>query len=114
LAAKCASILRGKHKPIYQPDMDCGDFVIVINSKDVQVTGNKVRDKLYQFHSNHPGGLKEASLGFMLQDNPNKVIMLAVKRMLPKNRLGHRLLKRLKVYETDKHPHLAQKPKPLR
>jgi large subunit ribosomal protein L13 len=114
LAAKCASILRGKHKPIYQPDVDCGDFVIVINSKLVKTTGNKLRDKVYQFHTNHPGGLKEKSLGFMLENNPNQVIMLAVKRMLPKNRLGHRILKRLKVYETDKHPHIAQNPKPLK
>ncbi len=114
LAALSSNLLRGKHKPIYQPDMDCGDFVVVINSSLVKTTGNKLRDKMYQFHTNHPGGLKEASLGFMLEKDPNKVIMLAVKRMLPKNRLGHRILKRLKVYETDKHPHTAQKLKPIK
>lgn len=114
LAAISSILLRGKHKIIYESDMDCGDFVVVINSKLVKTTGNKVRDKIYQFHTNHPGGLKEKSLGFMLEHSPNEVIRLAVKRMLPKNRLGHRILKRLKVYETDKHPHIAQKLKPIK
>ncbi len=113
LASEIAKILRGKHKPYYQPDVDCGDFVIVINAKDVRVTGNKLEDKKYQFHSNYPGGLKEKTLRWMLENKPEEVITLAVKRMLPKNRLGHRMLKRLKVYSGNEHSHQAQQPKIL-
>ncbi len=110
VAAKAASILRGKHKPTYQPDVDCGDFVVIINTKDIRVTGNKLRDKIYKFHTNYPGGLKERSLGDILNSNPNQALMLAIKRMLPKNRLGHRMLKRVKLYEGDSHNHIAQNP----
>ncbi|SHK46449.1 50S ribosomal protein L13 [Thermocrinis minervae] len=113
LASQIASILRGKHKPYFQPDVDCGDFVIVINAKDVKVTGKKLIQKKYYFHSNYPGGLKERSLEWMLENKPEEVIRLAVKRMLPKNRLGHRMLKRLKIYAGPEHPHEAQQPKPL-
>ncbi len=113
LASEIAKILRGKHKPYYQPDVDCGDFVVVINTKDVRVTGKKLEDKKYYFHSNYPGGLKERTLKWMLENKPEQVLTLAVKRMLPKNRLGHRMLKRLKVYAGGEHPHQAQKLKVL-
>lgn len=113
LASEIAKILRGKHKPYYQPDVDCGDFVIVINARHIKVTGKKLEEKVYYFHSNYPGGLKERTLKWMLENKPEEVIRLAVKRMLPKNKLGHRMLKRLKVYSEDKHPHQAQQPKVL-
>lgn len=113
LASQIAKILMGKHKPYYQPDVDCGDFVIVLNADKVVVTGKKLEQKLYQFHTNYPGGLKERTLAWMLEHKPEEVIRLAVKRMLPKNRLGHRMLKRLKVYRGSEHPHVAQQPKPL-
>lgn len=113
LASQIARILIGKHKPYYQPDVDCGDFVIVLNADKVVVTGKKLEQKLYQFHTNYPGGLKERTLAWMLEHKPEEVIRLAVKRMLPKNKLGHRMLKRLKVYRGSDHPHIAQQPKPL-
>lgn len=113
LASQIAKVLMGKHKPYYQPDVDCGDFVIVLNADKVVVTGKKMEQKKYQFHSNYPGGLKERSLAWMLQNKPEEVIRLAVKRMLPKNRLGHRMLKRLKIYSGSDHPHMAQQPKNL-
>ncbi len=113
LASEIAKILRGKHKPYYQPDVDCGDFVIVINAEKVRVTGKKLDQKIYYRHSGYPGGLKERTLRWMLEHKPEEVIRLAVKRMLPKNRLGHRMLKKLKVYRGPHHPHQAQKPEPL-
>lgn len=113
LASEIAKILRGKHKPYYQPDVDCGDFVVVINAREVRVTGKKLEDKKYYFHSNYPGGLKERTLKWMLEHKPEEVLRLAVKRMLPKNRLGHRMLKRLKIYAGSEHPHKAQQPKLL-
>ena len=113
LASQIAKILRGKHKPYYQPDVDCGDFVIVLNAEKVFTTGKRLDQKVYKFHSNYPGGLKERTLRWMIENKPEEVITLAVKRMLPKNRLGHRMLKRLKVYRGDQHPHQAQQPKPL-
>lgn len=113
LASEIARILMGKHKPYYQPDVDCGDFVIVLNADKVAVTGKRLEQKKYQFHTNYPGGLKERPLSWMLQNKPEEVITLAVKRMLPKNRLGHRMLKRLKVYSGTEHPHTAQKPRKL-
>lgn len=113
LASQIARMLMGKHKPYYQPDVDCGDFVIVLNADRVAVTGRRAEQKRYQFHTNYPGGLKERSLAWMLEHKPEEVIRLAVKRMLPKNRLGHRMLKRLKVYRGSEHPHTAQQPKAL-
>ncbi|GBC88575.1 MAG: 50S ribosomal protein L13 [Hydrogenobacter thermophilus] len=113
LASQIAKILRGKHKPYYQPDVDCGDFVVVLNAGKVKVTGKKLEQKVYAFHTNYPGGLKERTLKWMLENKPEEVIRLAVKRMLPKNRLGHRMLKRLKVYSGSEHPHQAQKPQTL-
>lgn len=108
LATKVASLLMGKHKPIFSPNLDTGDFVIVINADKVRVTGNKARQKVYYRHSGYPGGLKSITLEKMMQTSPTRVIELAVKGMLPKNRLRARMLKRLKVYAGDTHPHLAQ------
>ncbi len=113
LASQIAKVLMGKHKPYYQPDVDCGDFVIVLNADKVITTGKKLEQKKYHFHSNYPGGLKERTLAWMLENKPEEVIRLAVRRMLPKNRLGHRMLKRLKVYRGSEHPHIAQQPKTL-
>jgi len=113
LASEIAKIIRGKHKVYYQPDVDCGDFVIVVNAEKVRVTGKKLIQKVYYRHSGYPGGLKERTLKWMLENKPEEVIRLAVKRMLPKNRLGHRMLKRLKVYAGPDHPHQAQKPEVL-
>ena len=113
LASEIAKILMGKHKVYFQRDVDCGDFVVVINAEKVRVTGKKLEQKIYYRHSGYPGGLKEIPLKRMLEEKPEEVIRLAVKRMLPKNRLGHRMLKRLKVYRGQNHPHQAQRPKPL-
>ena len=113
LASKIAVILRGKHKPLYTPSMDVGDYVIVINAEKVSVTGRKMENKMYYRHSLYPGGLKTTSLREMLAKHPTRVIRHAVRGMLPKNRLGRSMIKKLKVYAGDSHPHGAQKPKPL-
>ncbi|NPA26836.1 MAG: 50S ribosomal protein L13 [Chloroflexi bacterium] len=111
LAAKVATLLMGKHKPAYTPGVDMGDFVIVINADRVRVTGRKLTDKKYYRHSGYPGGIKETALRDMLRTHPERVIELAVKGMLPKNRLGRKMLRRLKVYAGPEHPHEAQRPK---
>jgi len=108
LATQVASLLMGKHKPTLSRNLDTGDFVIVINADKVRVTGNKAKQKLYYRHSGYPGGLKSISLDKMMQTHPTRVIEHAVKGMLPKNRLGARMLKKLRVYVGDTHPHLAQ------
>ncbi len=108
LATQVASLLMGKHKPTFCRNLDTGDFVIVINADKVRVTGNKAKQKLYYRHSGYPGGLKSISLDKMMQTNPTRVIQHAVKGMLPHNRLGARMLKKLKVYVGDTHPHLSQ------
>ena len=113
LASRIAPILRGKHKPIYTPHMDCGDYVIVINADKVRVTGRKLDQKMYYRHSGYPGGLKSISLRDQLAQHPERVIEAAVRGMLPKNKLGRRMFKKLKVYAGDSHPHQAQQPKPL-
>jgi large subunit ribosomal protein L13 len=113
LASKIAPILKGKHKPIYTPHLDCGDFVVVINADKVRVTGRKLDQKLYYRHSGYPGGLTSISLREQLNKHPERVISAAVKGMLPKNKLGRRMYKKLKVYASDSHPHEAQQPKPL-
>ncbi len=113
LASEIAKILMGKHKPQYTPHADMGDFVIVLNAHKVKVTGRKLQQKMYRWHSGYPSGLKERPLWWMLQHHPERVLYLAVKRMLPKNRLRKRRLKRLKIYASDTHPHAAQNPKPL-
>lgn len=113
LASQVAIVLQGKHKPIYTPHVDCGDFVIVVNADKVRLTGKKHRDKLYHFHSQYPGGLKTIHAGKMLEEKPVRVVELAVRRMLPKTRLGRQMYKKLKVYASSEHPHEAQQPKPL-
>jgi large subunit ribosomal protein L13 len=113
LASKIAPILKGKHKPTYAPNEDAGDFVIVINADRIHVTGKKLDDKMYYRHSGYPGGLRETPLRKMMEKNPDNVVMLAVRGMLPKNALGRKMLKKLKVYAGDTHPHEAQQPKTL-
>ncbi len=108
LAAQVASLLMGKHKPIFCRNLDTGDYVVVINAGKIRVTGNKIKQKLYYRHSGYPGGLKSISLEMMMQTNPTRVIEHAVKGMLPHNRLGASILKKLRVYAGDTHPHLAQ------
>lgn len=108
LASEVAGLLRGKHKPIYVPHLDTGDYVIVINADKVRVTGNKAKQKLYYRHSGYPGGLKSTSLAEMMESQPTRVIEHAVRGMLPKNPLGRAMFKKLKVYAGPNHPHQAQ------
>ncbi|KAA0258532.1 50S ribosomal protein L13 [Deferribacter autotrophicus] len=113
LASKIAKILMGKNKPIYTPFIDTGDFVVVINADKIHVTGKKLTDKIYYRHSRYLGGLKQRTLQEMLDKKPEEVLRLAVKRMLPKNRLGRKMLKKLKIYASSEHPHAAQKPEKI-
>jgi len=113
LASKIAPILKGKHKPIYTPHLDCGDFVVVINAEKVRVTGRKMDQKFYYRHSGYPGGIKSISLRDQLVRHPERVVQAAVRGMLPKNKLGRRMIKKLKVYAGDSHPHAAQQPESL-
>ena len=113
LATQLADILRGKRKPEYTPHVDVGDFVIVINAELISVTGNKRQEKRYYRHSGYPGGLRSRTLEEMLARRPEEVIRLAVKGMLPRNRLARAQLRKLKVYAGPDHPHAAQKPEPL-
>ncbi|RMF47246.1 MAG: 50S ribosomal protein L13 [Deltaproteobacteria bacterium] len=112
-AAQIAHVLRGKHKPVYTPHVDTGDFVIVVNADKVRLTGNKLADKKYYRHSGYPGGLKEITAGKLLEKKPEELIRKAVKGMLPKNKLGRQMFRKLKVYAGGEHPHAAQQPKPL-
>ena len=109
LATQIAMILRGKTKPTYTPHVDTGDQVIVINASEVAVTGRKLKQKLYRTYSGYPGGLKEKNLETMLKKKPEEVIIRAVKGMLPHNKLGRKMLRKLKVYKGASHPHQAQK-----
>jgi large subunit ribosomal protein L13 len=113
LATRIADTLRGKRKPEYTPHVDTGDFVVVVNAAKVRVTGDKRAAKLYRRHSGYPGGLRSRTLGDMLERRPEEVIRLAVRGMLPRNRLGRKQLTKLKVYAGPDHPHAAQQPKPL-
>ncbi len=113
LASGIAQILRGKHKPMFAPHMDVGDYVVVINAEKVAVTGNKERAKKYFRHSGFPGGISEMSLGQLRAVHPERIIEAAVKGMLPKNKLGRSILGKLKVYAGPEHPHAAQSPEPL-
>lgn len=110
LASEVATLLRGKHKPIFTPHVDTGDYVIVVNADKIKLTGKKLTDKIYYHHSGYPGGLKQRTAKEMLEKRPEKMIELAVKGMLPKNRLGRRMFKKLFVYRGPEHPHQAQKP----
>jgi len=113
LSTEVAHILRGKHKPTFTPNMDNGDFVIIVNAEKIHVTGKKMDDKIYKRHSGHPGGLKETTLKTMLARKPADVLKLAVRGMLPKNNLGREMFKKLKVYAGPTHNHDAQKPEVL-
>jgi len=113
LASKAATILRGKHKADFTPHLDNGDFVIIINADKVKLTGKKEEQKLYRKHSGYIGGLKEIPFKAKKEKDPEGIIMIAVSGMLPKNRLGRKLIKKLKVYCDEKHPHAAQMPKKL-
>jgi len=110
LATRIATILRGKHRPYFSPHMDTGEGVIVINASKIKVSGKKLKNKLYRKHSGYPGGFKEISLDKLLEKNPSLPLRLAVKRMLPSGPLGRKMLKKLKIYADDKHPHQSQKP----
>lgn len=113
LASQIAHRLRGKHKPEFAHHMDNGDFIVVINCEKIKVTGTKMADKKYYRHTGYMGGIKETSLENLLATKPHLVLMHAVKGMLPKNRLGRAMLKKLRVYAGPEHPHVAQSPKPL-
>lgn len=113
LASRVAMILRGKEKPQFTPHVDTGDFVVVVNAEKVKLTGKKMAEKIYYRHSGYIGGLKARTAQELLAQKPEEVIRLAVKGMLPKNRLGNQLLGKLKVYRGAEHPHEAQKPLPL-
>ena len=113
LATQIANVLKGKHKPIYTPGMDCGDFVIVINADKIRVTGGKLDDKMYYRYSGYPGGLTEITLRKQLATHPDRVIQDAVLGMLARNKLRRQLIKKLKVYAGGEHPHAAQQPKPF-
>ncbi len=113
LASEVASRLRGKHKPIYTPHVDTGDYIIVVNAEKIRTTGAKLTDKMYYHHTGYPGGIKEISLEKLLQKAPERVIETAVKGMLPKGPLGRAMLRKLKVYAGPNHSHAAQQPQPL-
>ena len=113
LATRIATILRGKHKPIFTPHVDCGDYVIVVNADKINVTGRKLDQKIYYRHSGYPGGLRQVTLRRRLETHPERVVESAVRGMLPKNRLGRKMYKKLKVYAGPDHPHEAQQPKPM-
>jgi len=114
MATEIATLLRGKHKPIFDPSVDVGDNVIVINAEKVTVTGLKLDQKKYYRHSGYMGGIKSITLKDMMKNKPSRVVELAVKRMLPKNRLGRKIFNHLKVYSGPTHPHAAQKPEEYR
>lgn len=114
LASKCANILRGKHKPFYTPNVDCGDFVVVINADKIRVTGTKATDKVYYHHSGYVGGLKSETFTEAMAKHPERVIEHAVRGMLPKNTLGRQMGSKLKVYAGPEHPHVAQSPRQIK
>ncbi|MDB5923560.1 MAG: 50S ribosomal protein L13 [Burkholderiales bacterium] len=113
VAAEIARRLRGKHKPEFTPHVDTGDYIVVVNADKLRVTGNKTKDKLYHRHSTYPGGIYTTSFEKLQARHPERVLQLAVKGMLPKGPLGYAMLRKMKVYAGDKHPHTAQQPKTL-
>jgi len=110
LASRIAILLRGKHKPIFTPHVDAGDFVVVVNAEKINLTGKKWQEKLYIYHTGYPGGLKSTSAEKVRNKNPERLITTAVQGMLPKNKLGKKMIKKLKVYAGEAHPHQAQQP----
>ncbi len=114
LATQIASILRGKNKPYFVPNIDTGDFIVVINAEKVRISGSKFLQKFYKDYSGYPSGLRETPYARMIQENPEQIIQRAVKGMLPKNTLGRQMITKLKVYSGQEHPHQAQQPVPFR
>ena len=114
VATKAANVLRGKHKAIYTPNVDCGDYVIVINADKVKLTGNKLDQKMYYNHSGYTGGLRERTAKVMLEQYPEEMMERAIKGMLPHNRLGRKMGKKLFVYRGNEHKHIAQQPKEMK
>ncbi len=114
LSVQVANILRGKNKPEYTPNSDIGDFVVLVNAKKIEVTGNKAENKIYYRHTGYPGGIKKISFKDQLDKDPEKLIRDAVKGMLPKNRLNRQIIKKLKVYNGENHPHVAQNPEVIK
>ncbi|MDZ7725425.1 MAG: 50S ribosomal protein L13 [candidate division KSB1 bacterium] len=113
LACKVAHIVRGKHKPMWAPHADVGDYVIIVNADKVKLTGRKAQDKVYYHHSGYPGGIKATPIWRMQERKPEFVVQKAIRGMLPRNRLGRKLLKHAKIYKGEAHPHTAQQPEPL-
>jgi len=113
LATEVATILMGKHKPTYTPSIDTGDFIVIVNAEKFAVTGNKMEDKIYYRHSGYLGGIKERTLKEQLEKKPEEVIRMAVRRMLPKTKMGRAMIKKLKIYTGGEHPHAAQNPEAL-
>ncbi|WP_127783950.1 50S ribosomal protein L13 [Rhodococcus sp. X156] len=113
LATQAATLLRGKHKPIFAPHVDTGDFVVIVNAEKIAVSGNKRDAKFIYRHSGHPGGLRRRSVGEMIEKQPDRLVEKAIEGMLPKNRLGRAMISKLKVYAGPDHPHTAQKPTPF-
>ena len=114
LSVQVANILRGKNKPEYTPNSDVGDFVVLVNAKNIEVTGNKSENKIYFRHTGYPGGIKQISFKDQLEKDPEKIIRDAVKGMLPKNKLNRQIIKKLKVYSDEVHPHEAQNPEVIK
>ena len=113
LASQISRVLTGKHKPEYTPHIDCGDFVVVINAAKIKVTGKKAEYSKYEFYSGYPSGLKTVTFKRMLERKPTEILRLAVKRMMPKSKMGRKMLTKLKIYAADEHPHSAQNPEPF-
>ncbi len=113
MATRLAIILMGKNKPLWAPHVDCGDHIVVVNADKVRVTGRKAEKKLYYYHTGHPAGLRTNSFGQMLEKHPEEILRLAVRRMLPKTKLGRQMIKKLRLYTEGTHPHEAQNPIPL-
>jgi large subunit ribosomal protein L13 len=114
LASQVAARLRGKHRPIYTPNLDCGDFVVIVNADKIVLTGKKHDNKIYNWHTGYPGGIRALTYGQLLENTPDKMVWLAVKRMLPRNKLRKQYLGKLKVYAGTEHPHTAQQPKAIK
>jgi len=113
LASKVAIILRGKHKPIYTPHVDTGDYVVIVNADKAILTGNKMDKKMYYKHTGYPGGIKAQNFRSFMEKSPEKVVYKAIWGMLPHNALGRKMIKKLKIYKGESHPHEAQQPQPL-
>lgn len=113
LSSQIAAILRGKHKPTFTPHTDTGDFVIIVNAEKIHLTGNKLNDKMYRRHTGYPGGMKEMTYKFLIETRPTRAVETAIKGMLPHNRLGRQMFRKLKVYAGPTHPHAAQMPEQL-